>query len=125
MCGHTSSGTPSAAQRSMSARSSGSAIASGGNCSTCTAHRLRLCRRRQGHGSAAVYARRLLLGHQPAIGCEHGIELQGAEEGVIADIEADESPELDDFFVRVMPAKCLVESTIYLVRGLQTHFGFE
>ena len=47
-------------------------------------------------GRGAIEARRFLLAHQPSVGREHGIELQRAEEGVVADVEADEGAELDE-----------------------------
>src|SRR3990170_7997201 len=42
-----------------------------------------------GDRPVAVDAAALLLAHQAAVGGEHGVEVEGAEEGVVARVEAD------------------------------------
>src|SRR5688572_3326585 len=66
--------------------------------------------------SAAVDARGFVLAHQPAVGREHRVELQRAEEGVVTDVEADEGAELDDVLLGIMPAQLVVERRVDPVR---------
>ena len=71
-------------------------------------------------GRGSVNALRLLLGDELSVRRKHRVELETSEKRVIADIEAYESAELDDLFLRIVPPKLIVKLAADPVR-VQRH----
>ena len=85
---------------------SGSVIASRGSGATvCHSPSSRL----EGAGCGAVDLLGFVLADQSSVWREHRIELQRPEEGVIAEVEAEKEPELDDLLFAVMLAQLVEE----------------
>ncbi len=66
-------------------------------------------------GGGAVDAGGFLLGDEAAVWREHGVKIKAAEEGVEAEVEADEEANLDDFGVGEVGAEIVVEGGVDLV----------